>query len=104
MSDVIGSKAAEELTAPMSGERLHELMTDYANRTPTPEMVPVIEDLRQRCYDLALYLEVNLPRGRAKALAQTKLDEVRMWALNAAVMDGPIARPLQFRASAVQVR
>lgn len=75
-------------------DRAAALAHQHAHRAPSPDAVQTIRDLRQRCYDLALFIESACKPGREKALAQTKLDEVRMWACNALTMDGTISEPL----------
>ena len=68
--------------------RLEQLINQHAHRTPAPGAVPKLEKVRQACLDLALELERLLPDCRERAVAQTKLDEVRMWACNALTAPG----------------
>lgn len=75
-------------------DRAAALARQHAHRAPSPEAVQKIRDLRRLCYNLALFIEAACPSGREKALAQTNLDQVRMWACNAITMDGEISEPL----------
>lgn len=68
--------------------RLEQLITQHAHRTPAPDAIPKLEKVRRACLDLALELERLLPDCRERAVAQTKLDEVRMWACNALTSPG----------------
>lgn len=42
------------------------------------------EQVREKCYELALWMDNNIPNGREKTLVITKLEEVMYWA-NASV-------------------
>jgi len=53
---------------------------DFAYHKPTPEKVVTHGEMRDKCKELALYLEANVPAGRELSVALTHLEEVMMWA------------------------
>lgn len=53
---------------------------DFAYHKPTPEKVVTHGEMREKCKDLALYLEANVPASRELSTALTHLEEVMMWA------------------------
>lgn len=61
---------------------------DITNRFsfhPATEVTgPKHENVRTSCFEFAEWLNENLPEGREKSLAITKLEEVMFWA-NAAI-------------------
>lgn len=67
-----------------------DLKKQHSWRSPDDEARVILHDLRQRFLDLSIYLDVKLPPSRERSLAMTKLDEARMWASNAATMNGEI--------------
>lgn len=71
-----------------------ELMHQHAHRVPDDDTQKRLRAIRQRTLDLSLFLNDALPNSREKALAQTKLDECRMWACNAATLSGEVKEPL----------
>jgi hypothetical protein len=76
---------------------LAALRRQHSHRQPDRDAVALIENLRQRFADLAVALDVLLPSSREKSLAQTNLDQARMWAMNAATLDGEIKNPVVLR-------
>lgn len=76
-------------------EKINALRTQHSHRTPDPETIKLLSEIRQQFLDLAVFIEVKLPPGREKALVHTKLDEARMWACNAAVSGGQISDSLE---------
>lgn len=70
------------------------LERQHAHRNPTPESIEKLRMIRQATYSLATLLDRLLPPSRERSTAQTKLDEARMWACNAATMDGEIREPI----------
>lgn len=79
----------------MQRNAVPDLMNQHAHRAPDQDTQTRLRAIRQRTLDLALFLEDALPHSREKALAQTKLDECRMWACNAATLNGEVKEPLE---------
>ena len=77
-----------------SDEVREQLCKEYAHRVPDAEAQAKLRELRQATLNLAVFMDRTLPPGRAKSVAQTKLDEVRMWACSAIVATGEIREPL----------
>jgi hypothetical protein len=74
-----------------SDEQLNDaLYREHAHRNPNREAKAKLRELRQETYRLAKWIKANVPAGRHQAVAQTKLDEARMWAANALTLDGEI--------------
>lgn len=71
-----------------------QLVTQHSYRKPGPGAQKTLKELRQRFLDLAVYIDSAMPASREKSLAQTKLDEARMWASNAATLGGEIVEDL----------
>lgn len=70
----------------------HEkLRNQHSHHTPNKEGADLFHSIRQRVLDLAIFIEDKIPNGRDKALAQTKLDECRMWMCSATAMSMPIS-------------
>ena len=64
----------------MKPDLLARIENDFAYHKPTPEKVIIHGEMRDKCKELALYLEKNVPAGRELACALTNLEEVMMWA------------------------
>ncbi len=52
----------------------------FEYQRPNEQMVAAMEAVRAHCSGLLLILEANVPQGRHRSLAITKLEEVSMWA------------------------
>jgi hypothetical protein len=76
-------------------QSIANIARQHSYRQPTAEMLDVIRQARQLYFDLALFLDANLPPSRERSLAMTALEESRMWANNAAVFNGEITEPLK---------
>lgn len=70
------------------------LRIQVSHRAPNEEAQALLRQIRQRVLDLAVFIDDQLPPSRDRSLAMTKLDEVRMWACNAAVAGGEIREEL----------
>jgi hypothetical protein len=68
-------------------ENIEKLREQHSHRVPDARALEIIRRIRQSFLDLSVEMEDLLPAGREKSLVQTKLDEARMWACNAAVGD-----------------
>lgn len=66
---------------------------DHLNHKPDAEGIQQIEALRRYIIGLDDAIHTLVPFSRERALALTKLEEVRMWAVKAIVMQYP-AEPL----------
>jgi hypothetical protein len=66
----------------MIGE--NELANRFSYHAPTQEQTLIYQDIRDRCFVLAKFLDEVCPDSREKSLAFTALDDVVMQA-NAAV-------------------
>ncbi|MCA3005720.1 MAG: hypothetical protein IOD15_10210 [Phycisphaerales bacterium] len=75
--------------------KLIALRMEHAHRAPSEADQRLLGELRQKFLDLAVWVEMKCPDGRAKALVQTKLDEARQWACNAVVSRGEVRGDLQ---------
>ena len=64
---------------------------DFVYHPPTPEQVPVYNEIRERAKDFALYLERTVPHGRELSTALTHLEAAVMMA-NAGVARGGVRR------------
>lgn len=74
--------------------QLDNLRRQHSWRSPTPEAKVILHDIRQHFLDLSVYLADKLPSSRELSCALTKLDEARMWASNAATLDGTITEDI----------
>lgn len=70
------------------------LRVQHSHRAPDQDAQQRLRDIRQRCLDLAVFLDDQLPPSRERSCALTKLDEARMWACSAAVAGGEIREQL----------
>lgn len=70
------------------------LRVQHSHRTPDDEAQKRLRDIRQRCLDLAVFIDDQLPPSRERSCALTELDEARMWACSAAVAGGAIREEL----------
>lgn len=77
----------------MSEDTLKKLAHQHAHRTPTAEGLERIKKIRAAAFELAKVIG-DMPPSREQSLAQTNLDQARMWACNAATLDGEIREPL----------
>lgn len=66
----------------MSEENINHRFSHHPPKFP--ETIQQHESVREELRTTANYLDQNLPEGREKALALTKLEEVLMWS-NAAI-------------------
>lgn len=70
------------------------LRVSHSHRTPDEDAQRRLREIRQRCLDLAIFIDDQLPPSRERSCAMTKLDEARMWACSAAVAGGEIREDL----------
>lgn len=70
------------------------LRVQHSHRAPDEEEQRRLREIRQRCLDLAVYIDDQLPPSRERAYALAKLDEARMWACSVAVAGGEIREDL----------
>ena len=89
-----GQNTQVESTAAKHAEALAKLRRQHSHRTPDHAAQNALKELRRRTLDLAVWLDAQVEPGREKALAQTALDECRMWACNALTMNGEIKEEL----------
>lgn len=75
-------------------DSLEKLREQHSHRIPDEKAVKLLRRIRQDFLNISTMIEQLLPPGREKALVQTKLDEARMWACNAAVAGGEIREQL----------
>lgn len=75
-------------------QTVEKLRIQNSHRVPSEAAINTIRNIRQACFDLALTIAEQLPHGRERSLALTKVDEARMWACSAAVDGGEIKEPL----------
>lgn len=68
----------------MSVEKTNDIENRFAYHRPTEEKVAQHELTRNQVKTIAHYWSGNLPEGREKSLAITKLEEAMFWA-NAAI-------------------
>ncbi len=61
-----------------------EILRRFTYQKPTPEKIPVHEQVNAAFLEFAHKLDALIPEGREKALALTELQASRMWA-NAAI-------------------
>ena len=57
-----------------------QLINNFTYHKPTDDMLPKFERLRNKAKEFSLLINELVPDGREKSLAQTKLQEVVMWA------------------------
>lgn len=60
-------------------------MQHHLNHRPNEKGIAAIENIRRGVIELEKIINENVDAGRQKALAFTKLEEVRMWAIQGAV-------------------
>jgi hypothetical protein len=60
-------------------------LEDHLNHKPNAEGIATIERIKTAIINLDHAIEENLPSGREKSVALTKLEECRMWAVKGAV-------------------
>jgi hypothetical protein len=70
------------------------LVKQNSHRAPDEKAQRLLRELRQQFLDISVAIDDLLPPSRERSLAITKLDEARMWACNAATMDGVIREDL----------
>ncbi len=70
------------------------LRVSHSHRAPDEDAQRRPREIRQRCLDLAIFIDDQLPPSRERSCALTKLDEARMWACSAAVAGGAIREDL----------
>ena len=63
--------------------------TDHLNHKPDADGIEKIEHIRRACIELERLIDQFVPRGREEALARTKLEECRMWAIKGIAMKYP---------------
>lgn len=68
-------------------EPLYDIQRNLVNHPPTEETQQVMEHIRSYVHELAFRMDGNLPAGRERALAFTKLEEATMWAMAALARD-----------------
>jgi len=73
-----------------SDEQKEKIFAQHSQRIPDEGARETLRVIRQATYKLSLLLETCLPPSRERSLAQTNLDQVRMWACNAATLSGTI--------------
>lgn len=66
------------------------LRVQHSHRIPNEEQQQRLRRIRQVFLDLAVEMDAILPKSREASLCQTKIDEARMWACNAATLTGEI--------------
>lgn len=71
------------------------ISAQHAHRAPDAAALEVIRQVRQATFDLHALLETLLPASRERSCAITHLDDVRMWACNAACLGGEVREPLK---------
>lgn len=84
----------KEFTLFNTDQSVEALKTAHSHRAPDERAQAVLREIRQKTLDLAVALDGLLPPSRERSVAQTKLDEVRMWACSAAVAGGVIREEL----------
>lgn len=57
-----------------------QIINNFTYHKPTDDMIPKFEKLRNKAREFSLLIDELVPDGREKSLAQTKLQEVVMWA------------------------
>lgn len=65
-----------------------DLDNRFTYHPPTPEQVPVYEDIRARARAFGIFIVANTPPSREQSLAITHLEEAVMWA-NAGLARAP---------------
>lgn len=65
-----------------------DLDNRFTYHPPTPEQIPVYEDMRSRARALAIFIVANTPPSREQSLAITHLEDAVMWA-NASIARAP---------------
>jgi len=62
-------------TGRVSGVNPHRLVNDFAYHRVPGDKIPVLEEIRKKCLELAQYYAENVPPGRELASALTKIEE-----------------------------
>lgn len=57
-----------------------EIENNFTYHAPSADMLPKFEKVRNKAKELSLLINELVPNGREQSLAQTKLQEVVMWA------------------------
>lgn len=57
-----------------------EIENNFTYHAPSADMLPKFEKLRNKAKELSFLINELVPNGREQSLAQTKLQEVVMWA------------------------
>lgn len=65
-----------------------QFISNLNHHKPDEDDQKNIKDLRNACKDFACMVSDRVPDGRAKSLAQTKLEECLMWAVKGLVVPG----------------
>jgi len=65
-----------------------QLIENMSYHSPDEQTQKEIEDLRAAFHELAHKVSSRCPDGRAKSLAQTKLEEALMWGVKSMVIPG----------------
>ncbi len=65
-----------------------QLIKNMTHHAPSRDIQSVIEDLRAAYHKTAHEMDAVVDDGRAKSLAQTKLEESLMWAVKGLVVPG----------------
>ena len=63
--------------------------TDHLNHKPDEQGIKNLETLRQKFIELDELIDSLAPASREKSLAYTNLEQSRMWAVKAIVMQYP---------------
>lgn len=66
-----------------------QIENNFKYHAPTPEQIPMYEEVRDRAKELALFYVSQCPDSRELSLALTHLEEAVMWA-NAAIARNPV--------------
>lgn len=64
----------------LTDQRIQELENTYTYHSPNSTQIPRYQELREKGLEMAILIERLVPPGRARSTAQTKLEEVIMFA------------------------